>query len=71
LTPITSGQVGLEKSTLLHEWGHLLGMEHNTIPNCIMSALVEVSNSVRIAYQINTEYCWNELYDFRQFNSQD
>jgi hypothetical protein len=32
----------VEQSTLMHEWGHLLGLNHTEAENCVMSEKVEV-----------------------------
>ena len=48
----------LERSTLMHEWGHLLGVEHIDSPDCIMSDFIEVEN--KTFYQerdIPIKYC--------------
>lgn len=48
----------LERSTLMHEWGHLLGIEHVEDTSCIMSDFVEVEQTD--FYQekdIPIEYC--------------
>ncbi len=48
----------LERSTIMHEWGHLLGVEHVDNPDCIMSSFVEVEG--RALYRgkdIPTRYC--------------
>lgn len=48
----------LERSTLMHEWGHLLGVEHVSNPKCIMSEFVEVEQiSLYRDKDIPTEYC--------------
>ena len=53
----------LEQSTLMHEWGHLLGMEHLDNPDCIMSAQMDVyEGSEAWKNDFFTEYCPEELF---------
>lgn len=52
---------GLEQSTLKHEWGHLLGLEHNELPGCLMYTVVEVEGALLAKNEFPTDYCWNEL----------
>lgn len=60
----------LEKSTLMHEWGHLLGLSHVDLPSCIMSSSVEViENRVYSEASIPTQYCWNSEYELEQLRS--
>ncbi len=48
----------LERSTLMHEWGHLLGIEHVDDPSCIMSKFVEVEQTAFYKEKdIPVEYC--------------
>jgi predicted Zn-dependent protease len=66
LTPDKKQVSTLEKSTLLHEWGHLLGLEHNDISGCVMSNKVEVSDMPYLyGSQIPTDYCQNELEELK------
>lgn len=61
----------LEQSTLMHEYGHLLGIKHIDQENCIMSELVEVYGSSR--YQggnIPTEFCPETLYQLKKLTQQ-
>ena len=51
----------LEKTTIMHEWGHLLGMDHVDDTDCIMNELVEVYDNFPIGVDIPTEYCQKEL----------
>ena len=47
----------------MHEWGHLLGLEHTNLPECIMNEKVEVLDShYLLSNQIPVEYCWDEKY---------
>jgi hypothetical protein len=48
----------LVESTIKHEWGHLLGLEHIDQEDCIMSETVEVYENRRFqATNIPTDYC--------------
>jgi hypothetical protein len=63
----------IERSTIMHEWGHLLGMEHVDDPDCIMSEAVEVYENRRFQEtNIPTSYCSEELFELdlmrRKFN---
>jgi predicted Zn-dependent protease len=52
----------LEKSTIMHEWGHLLGLGHSDNLNCIMSSLVEVQDQFFLAgKEIAVDYCYETL----------
>ncbi len=51
----------LEKTTIMHEWGHLLGMDHIEDENCIMDESVEVYDSSPMGKDLPTKYCWEEL----------
>lgn len=52
----------IEQSTIMHEWGHLLGMEHNDLPECIMSANFDVYNPASgFVNRFQTQYCGDEL----------
>lgn len=58
----------IEQSTLMHEWGHLLGMEHVDKHNCVMSAKVEVFESRRDQEaNIPIEYCFETLTQLPHF----
>lgn len=53
----------LELSTLMHEWGHLLGLDHINQDGCIMSEKVEVYDSRLFrGSNLPTRYCGEELY---------
>jgi predicted Zn-dependent protease len=58
----------LEQSTLMHEWGHLLGLLHSKSDNCVMSERVDVDNSYFLkGREIPTEYCTETLYVLDKF----
>ncbi len=51
----------LEKTTIMHEWGHLLGIDHINTDYCIMSETVEVFDNPPIGKTLPKKYCWEEL----------
>ncbi len=52
----------LEQSTIMHEWAHLLGVEHTPDPNCIMSEKIDVNeNPYSWKGVIPIEYCNSTL----------
>ena len=60
----------LEQSTLMHEYGHLLGFDHIDIEDCVMSEKVEVyGNSRYQGSNIPTTYCPNTLFDINKLRS--
>jgi hypothetical protein len=56
----------LEKTTIMHEWGHLLGVDHIYNDDCIMSEIVEVFDNPSIGKSLPTVYCWEELEAIKQ-----
>jgi predicted Zn-dependent protease len=53
----------LERSTIMHEWAHLLGAGHVDDPDCIMSELVEVDSGHFLGSgQVPIEYCYETLH---------
>lgn len=54
------GQI-LEKTTIMHEWGHLLGLDHINEKGCIMNELVEVSEDYPSERDLPRKYCREEL----------
>jgi hypothetical protein len=63
LSQMDSIRARIEHSTIKHEWGHLLGLDHLDLDNCIMSPRVEVYENRR--YQggnIPTNYCPETLF---------
>ena len=51
----------LEKTTIMHEWGHLLGLEHINYSNCIMNEMAEVYDNPPVGKNLPIKYCWEEL----------
>jgi hypothetical protein len=58
----------LEKTTIMHEWGHLLGLDHIDDENCIMNEQVQVLDSNPLARNLPTKYCWKELQKIEELN---
>lgn len=48
----------IEASTILHEFGHQLGLPHVSVKNCIMNETLEVGGRLE---RISTEFCEEEL----------
>jgi len=60
---------GLEKAVLIHETGHLFGLEHDDDPNCVMSTVMLENKSWESGGGPPTDFCANhqkELADRRQ-----
>ena len=57
LTQFESYQKTLEQSTILHEFGHLMGLEHALDPTCVMADTVEVGTSQEAINQLSTDFC--------------
>ena len=55
----------LEKTTIMHEWGHLLGLEHINYSNCIMNEMAEVYDNPPVGKNLPTKYCWEELNNIK------
>ncbi len=54
----------LEHSTLMHEWGHLLGLAHVPFSGCIMSEDVEVYDNRWLKdIEVPLTHCQDTLYD--------
>ena len=66
LTSNTTLSETLEKTTLMHEWGHLLGIKHVDSPECIMSEMVEVIDSYLEKGNVPEEYCEEVLYKLQR-----
>lgn len=61
----------IEQSTIMHEWGHLLGLEHNDQTNCLMSETVEVYPERKYqAAAIPTAYCPNDYAILARFKKE-
>ncbi|MDP2790019.1 MAG: matrixin family metalloprotease [bacterium] len=68
LTPESNAQAALVTSTILHEFGHQVGLDHLDEPSCIMAAVVEQPVSTSWAPQIvPTQYCPEELAQIAAF----
>ena len=66
LTSQPAVQSRIEQSTLMHEWGHLLGLEHVDQEKCVMSGTVEVFEKRKVQNRnIPIEYCTDTLIDIR------
>jgi len=62
LTSEPNAQAALVTSTILHEFGHQVGLDHLDDPTCIMTAVVEQPTSTVWAPQtVPTHYCAAEL----------
>lgn len=70
LTNDPSIRQALEKSTLMHEWGHLLGLNHNDLVDCIMANKVEIYDKFPLGERIPTQYCPQELLELKQVTLQ-
>lgn len=69
LTRGTDIRKRLEQSTLMHEWGHLLGLEHVEDVGCVMSEYVETyTNRALTPEQIPVTHCASTLYDLDLLN---
>lgn len=61
----------IEQSTIKHEFGHLLGLEHVDSENCIMSERVEVYEKKRFQFEnIPTDYCEETLDNLRRLREE-
>lgn len=56
----------LEKTTIMHEWGHLLGLDHFEADHCIMSEKVEVFDNPPAGKSLPKNYCWEELNEINE-----
>lgn len=62
-----STQDVLEKTTLMHEWGHLLGMDHFDDPDCIMDEKADVYDKPPLGEDLPTKYCFEEVQSLESF----
>lgn len=53
----------MELSTLKHEWGHLLGLNHTISPDCVMSERVKVYDQPPIGWIVPIEHCEETLLE--------
>lgn len=69
LKDISGSQLSTKKaemSTILHEFGHLLGAEHANSPDCIMSEVVEDSSFGILPARISESYCDSDMQVIRE-----
>ena len=59
----------LEKTTIMHEWGHLLGLEHINNQNCIMDEIVEVYDTQPVEKPLPIKYCYEELHVMQELKN--
>ncbi len=53
----------------MHEWGHLLGIDHVDNPECIMSSFVEVEDKTLFRVQdIPVAYCPETIQELNTQN---
>ncbi|MFC1600455.1 hypothetical protein ACFL25_00010 [Patescibacteria group bacterium] len=57
----------LEQTTIMHEWGHLLGLDHVNDGACIMNEIVDVYDYPPIGANLPTKYCLKELQLIKQY----
>lgn len=58
------------ESTMLHEFGHQLGLDHNNINGCIMNSVVENPQSYSVFGSYTpTDFCQSELDQLEQVKS--
>ena len=71
LSERSSARALVEESTLRHEFGHLLGLEHVDRPDCAMSEWVEVYGNKRFQFDnIPLEFCEESLMQLRKFKDE-
>ncbi|MBD3362582.1 hypothetical protein GF362_02585 [Candidatus Dojkabacteria bacterium] len=60
----------IEESTIKHEFGHLLGVEHIEREDCIMSEYVEVLGNYKFQKNnIPTQYCGDTIVQIEDYKS--
>jgi|SRR5579872_103428 len=58
-----------ELSTIVHEFGHQLGLEHNELPGCLMNPKAELNDNPQSNPEdIVTDFCQTELDQIRSIN---
>jgi hypothetical protein len=67
LSKKSNTQALIEESTIKHEFGHILGLEHVLEANCVMSEGVEVYERRKYQFEaIPTEYCEESLEELER-----
>ena len=58
-------------STLLHEFGHQMGLDHNTEPGCLMNASADITDSLNAdSNNIVTNFCTDEMAQVKQLKDE-
>ena len=65
LTKNLENYQSLEKSTIMHEFGHLLGLDHVPNPECIMSEFVEVPETWEKTSKLPETFCPETLFQLK------
>ncbi len=61
----------VERSTLIHEWGHLLGLNHTTENNCVMSETVEVYGNRQFQFNnIPVTHCTDTIIELERLRKE-
>jgi len=60
----------IEQSTIMHEWGHLLGLGHVESEDCIMSEMVHFYSDRELwTGEVPTQYCAETLYEIKKMKN--